>query len=129
MHICSTVNVEEARVSRARIVSLVRSRQDGRQLGCQNRRREDIYILFPLSAYSLNQMIPGCHADSPNGLTLLLLNARSLNNKILLIQDVIWDEHADLACYHRNLVGRGDSLVHLPTMFQDLLTHDGWGSC
>ena len=70
---------------------------------------------IPSSGSSPNQMVPGGLTSLPSGLVVLLLNARSVQNKISLIHDLIVDEGADLVCIIETWVGElgGVTLTHL----------------
>lgn len=53
---------------------------------------------IPLSGPPLNPLTLGSLSNSPLCLKLRLLNARSVNNKTCLVQDLILDQKSDLAC-------------------------------
>ena len=70
------------------------------------RRREVRYLTsIPTSSPTSNQMVSGDHISKPLSHTVLLMNARSVQNKTALIHDVILDEGADLACITETWVG------------------------
>lgn len=52
-----------------------------------------------------------CHADFLTRLKLLLINARSIKNMIILIHDLILDEDVDLACISETWVGAEDDVA------------------
>ena len=59
----------------------------------------------PCASPSSNLENCGSHVSQLSGLQLLLLNARSAQNKISLIHDLIMAEEADLACVNETWVG------------------------
>ncbi|KAF7235017.1 C-type lectin domain family 2 member D, partial [Varanus komodoensis] len=63
---------------------------------------------YPHNNNPVSQRVPGSLVSHPLGLTVLLLNARSVNNKSALIHDLIVDEGADLACITETWAGGGD---------------------
>ncbi|KAF7235047.1 Vomeronasal type-2 receptor 26 [Varanus komodoensis] len=87
-------------------------RYSNRGLTCPRRRRMDRW-LTPISpsGSALNQRVSGSLVNHPSGLTVLLLNARSVNNKSSLIHDMIVDEGADLACITETWVGEGGDVA------------------
>ena len=73
---------------------------------CPRRRREVRYLTSILSSSPTpNQMVSGGHISKPLSRTVLLMVARSVQNKTALIHDVILDEGADLACITETWVG------------------------
>ena len=62
-------------------------------------------ISIPSSSSTPNQMVSGDHISKPSSHTVLLMNARSVQNKTALTDDVILDEGADLACITETWVG------------------------
>ncbi|KAF7247270.1 Netrin receptor UNC5B [Varanus komodoensis] len=59
----------------------------------------------------VSQKVPGSLVSCPSGLTVLLCNARSANNKSALIHDLIVDEGADLACITETWAGEGGDVA------------------
>ncbi|KAF7246590.1 Craniofacial development protein 2 [Varanus komodoensis] len=64
-----------------------------------------------LSNRSTALVVPGKLINCPSGLTVLLLNARSVHNKTSLIHDLIVDEGADLACITETWIGEGGDVA------------------
>ncbi|KAF7241018.1 RNA-directed DNA polymerase from mobile element jockey [Varanus komodoensis] len=90
-------------------VVLGNGRYSGGSLTCPHRRRRDRWLTpVPTSGFAPSQRVPGSFVSRPSGLTVLLLNARSVNNKSSLIHDLIVDEGADLACITETWAGGGD---------------------
>ncbi|KAF7252108.1 putative uncharacterized transposon-derived protein F52C9.6, partial [Varanus komodoensis] len=81
-------------------------------LTCPHRRRRDRWLTpVPTSGFAASQKVPGSLVSRPSGLTVLLFNARSANNKSALIHDLIVDEGADLACITETWVGKGGDVA------------------
>ncbi|KAF7244472.1 VWFA and cache domain-containing protein 1 [Varanus komodoensis] len=81
-------------------------------LTCPRRRRVDRWLTpVPPSDPAPNQRAPGSLVNHPSGLTVLLLNARSISNKSSLIHDLIVDEGADLACVTETWAGEGGDVA------------------
>ncbi|KAF7239822.1 Craniofacial development protein 2 [Varanus komodoensis] len=87
-------------------------RNSGGGLTCPHRRRRDRWLTpVPTSGFAPSQKVPGSLVSRPSGLTVLLFNARSANNKSALIHDLIVDEGADLACITETWAGEGGDVA------------------
>lgn len=88
-------------------------------------------MCYSLSILPLNQLSLGYHLDSPPIQKLLLINARSVKNKIVVIHEHSLGEYVDLACITETRLVLSAGLVFPQCTLQALqhqqMLNDGGG--